>query len=91
MLRHFADWMQTEYGITDPAQVERRHVQQYMNEVEDTREGSGVLNVYKILRVFFRHFAGAVRGCEQCLDRETFRSHSRPLTPVHGVRKPKPS
>lgn len=91
VLRHFAAWMQAEHGITDPAQVEHRHVQQYVNLQAEARTGSGVLDVYKNLRVFFRHLAGAVKGCEQCLDRKTFRSHSCALTPVHGVRKPRPS
>jgi len=90
VLRHFASWLQAEHGITDPAQVERRHVQQYMNLQEEARTGSGVLNVYKDLRVFFRFFAGTVRDCDECLDREIYRSHSCKLTQVHGVKKPAP-
>jgi hypothetical protein len=83
--------MLAEHGVIDPGEVTRRHVQQYINLQAEHRKGAGVLGCYKCLRVFFRHYAGEVRGCEMCMDRETFRSHSCSLTPVHGVRKPRPS
>jgi integrase/recombinase XerC len=93
ILRHFAKWMQDEHGsgTTDPGDVTPRHVKEYLAAQDDARAGSGVLNVYKILRVYFRHYAGTIRGCQECLDRDVYRSHSCPLTPMHGVRRPKPS
>jgi site-specific recombinase XerD len=92
ILRHFANWIRdSEHDITDPGDVIPRHVKEYLADQEDARDGSGVLNVYKALRMFFRHYAGTVRGCEECGDRDLYRSHSCPKTPIHGVRRPKPS
>lgn len=91
ILRHLANWMQAERDITDPGDVTRQHLQAYLNAQQDAREGGGVLNVYKTLRIYFRHYAGTVRDCQECLDRDLYRTHSCPRTPVHGVRRPKPS
>ena len=53
ILRHLANWMQSERDITDPGDVTRQHLQAYLNAQQDAREGGGVLNVYKALRIYF--------------------------------------
>jgi integrase len=91
LIRDLAWKMQEWHNITDPLAVERVHLQKYLNEQDTVRTGSGILGVYKMLKVFWRHYAGAFKGCEMCLDREGFRSHSCDKTPIHGVKKPKAS
>jgi integrase len=95
VVRHMAWWMVTQYpedGLDDPRLVERLpHLQHYLNEQKAYRTGSGILGVFKIVKVWFRFVAGSLKGCDECLDREAYRSHSCRHTPVHGIIRPKPS
>jgi integrase/recombinase XerD len=90
VIKHFAAWMKAAHDSTDPAEVTSRDIKEYLAAEEDRRTGSGVLNAYKALRIFFRHYSG-LNGCEECADRDRFPSHTCRANAIHGVRRPKPS
>jgi integrase len=77
-------------AITDPEQVSRHHLREYMALQESVREGCGVLTTCADLHVFWRWYTGEYRDCEECADPSTYRFHSCGRSPMHGVRRPSP-
>lgn len=77
-------------SITNPADVTRLHMREYMAVQESVRRGSGVLTCYADCRVFWRWFAGEYGDCDECADPAACKFHSCSKSPMHGVRRPSP-
>jgi integrase len=78
-------------AIHSPGEVTKRHLSAYIAMIESTRKGSGALTVFNGLRVFFRWYTGEFKGCEECADPVSYKNHSCPLNPLHGVHRPSPA